>query len=125
MKFRLNPKKLHKSYGYTWPRKGGDTDGVTFDKDNQVHDIPAEAVPRLKELNQGPNADIIPFEDEAAEPPFTPPTKAAVKDWTKEQLADLAGKLELVGYESMSRRDLLAAVQDKLPTAAPATKPSK
>jgi hypothetical protein len=46
-----------------------------------------------------------------------------VKDWTKEQLADLAGKLGLVGYEALSRRDLLTRVQDELPTAAPATKP--
>jgi hypothetical protein len=125
VKFQLNPKKLHKSYGYTWPRKGGETEGVTFDRNNQVHDIPAEAVPRLKELNQGANADIILFEEEAPAAPFVPPVKAAVKDWTKEQLAELAGKLEIPGYQGLSRRDLLTAVQDALPDKLPESTPKK
>ena len=123
VKFQLSPKKLHKSYGYTWPGKGGVVEGVTFDRNNQVHDIPDAAVQRLRELNLGANADIIPYEDEAPAPEFVPPAKAAVKDWSKEQLAELAGKLEIVDYQGLSRRVLLTAVQDLLPNAVP--KPSK
>lgn len=116
MKFRLNPKRPNLTYAYRCETKAG-SEVIVFDKANPEHEIPAEAVKRLLELNRGPDADILPVKGDEAkvEETLDLPTKAEVKDWNKSDLADLAKQMGLTGYESLTRSALRKRVQDALP----------
>jgi len=127
VKFRLNPKKRDLSYALRCETKTG-LETYIFDRAHPEHEIPDGGVERLLELNRGPNADILPVKiDEVKEEieELDMPTKAEVKNWTKDELADLAKRMGLRGYESLGRTALLGEVQDALPRQKPLPKTNK